>query len=86
MTLNDLLKEHKTAVNELDTLSDSDKKYLENGGVIIRCKDELQIECITRLVPYWHIHVATTNFENSVTRDAFYKRMLEFADYKEFKQ
>lgn len=71
---------------DIEALSEQDKKYIENGGVIIRPKGSLEIECITRTVPYWHIHSATKIFEDMYTRDVFFKKMLAFADYKEYKQ
>jgi len=70
---------------DFEELSLEDKEFVKNGGIIIRPKGTLEIECITRPVPYWHRHVATDIFENMFLRDMFFKKMLQFADYKPFK-
>jgi hypothetical protein len=68
-----------------EELSEQDKNYIEKGGVIIRPKGYLEIECFTESIPHWHIHAGCKLFEDMQTRDAFFKQLLEFADYKEFK-
>ena len=70
-------------LSDIEDLSVEDKFYIEKGGVIIRPKGSLEIECITRAVPYWHIHAATKTFDDKISRDVFFKKMLAFADYKE---
>ena len=67
-------------------LANYDKKYIESGGVIIRTKGELQIECATQSKPDWHLHAGCGEFEDMQSRDKFFNQLLEFADYKKIKQ
>ena len=69
-------------ITKTDILTADDKEYIENGGVIIRTKGELQIECATQSKPDWHLHAGCGEFEDKQSRDKFFMQLLEFADYK----
>lgn len=72
--------------SKADILSEADHEFLAKGGVLIRKKGMSVIECITQPKPYWHAHAGCNQFENVEERDDFFLKLLEFADYIEFKQ
>ncbi|MCX6231109.1 MAG: hypothetical protein NTZ33_06155 [Bacteroidetes bacterium] len=67
---------------DLKALSEEDRNFIEKGGVLIRTKDDVYIECITKALPYWHIHAGSGKFESIEARSIYFTKMLELADYK----
>jgi len=70
---------------DFNALSEEDKTFLVKGGVIIRPQGQFKIECITATKPNWHSHAACGDLESLLFRDEFFTKLLEFADYKAFK-